>query len=541
MGSGLSPQIALALQSGTLALTASQRAARSLRRAFDAAQIGAGLTLWHPPDVLALDTWLADLWRILLLEGHATRMLLNRTQEQALWREIIAADPEAASLQSAASLADLAARAWRLLHLHGGSARHSDFAQSTDTRAFARWAVDFDRRCRQERLLTAAELPAVLARTLAEGLLTVPAAGLLLVDFDELLPAYERLFASIAEAGYDVRRIATGEPPASAELFAAPCDSDELRVAASWIRDRLADAPEASIAVVVPNLDVRKAEIDRVFAEILAPDVQPIDSGTQNLPYEFSLGIPLDRTAPVAAALSLLRWTADALPLTSISLLLVSPYFGGGAAAVAEFDVHELRRTRLLRPELTLKAFLDLVRGSRRRERLASLLARVQIMQRIATEEQLTPVSGALEGPRQTYAEWTDAFRKLLEAAGWTAATDGSSLDFQTHRRFESALDEVATLDFSGQQPTAADALEALVRVARATVFAPESHNAPVQILGPLELGGVPFDALWFLSADDLTWPAHAATHPLIPFSLARAHSGCPRPIPPTTLPRRVT
>jgi len=43
-----------------------------------------------------------------------------------------------------------------------------------------------------------------------------------------------------------------------------------------------------------------------------------------------------------------------------------------------------------------------------------------------------------------------------------------------------------------------------------------------VQILGALESAGSDFDSLWFLNATDMQWPASAATHPFIPWTVQR-------------------
>ncbi len=71
-------------------------------------------------------------------------------------------------------------------------------------------------------------------------------------------------------------------------------------------------------------------EIDRVFREVLAPELEDIRAGDETGPYEFSLGVALAETPMVATALDLLRWVAGALPLERVSGLLLSPYFRGG-------------------------------------------------------------------------------------------------------------------------------------------------------------------------------------------------------------------
>jgi ATP-dependent helicase/nuclease subunit B len=64
--------------------------------------------------------------------------------------------------------------------------------------------------------------------------------------------------------------------------------------------------------------------------------------------------------------------------------------------------------------------------------------------------------------------------------------------------------------------------MEVLDRHAGETIFASESREAPIQILGPHEAAGLTFDAIWFLGADDESWPAPARPHPFLTLRLQR-------------------
>ena len=510
MGSLLPTEILEALTRGQTILTANQRAGRTLRHAFDQAHQSAGETLWRSPEIFALDTWLPTLHHQLTLDGHESRLLLNPTQQHTLWRAIIAADPAVSGLRSLDSLAEMAAEAWRLLHLHNGRGRLREFGVSTDTRAFQRWAEAFERVCTRHACLAPAQLPAELAKSVTDGNLKLSASGLALVDFDFSPPAHEALFAAIRQTGIPVDAIQIAVARAAGSLHANPSEAEELRAAAVWAHNILDDDPVATIAIVVPNLSERRPQIDRVFSELISRQG-----------FEFSLGQPLAETAPVAAALNLLRWPLESLQLEEITPLLLSPFFGATnlqeALAAAEFDAFELRRANLLRPELSLEATINLVLRAKRADRLTPLLRRLRSLGAPSQS-----VSSIEVGSQNSHAAWADRFRATLEAADWTAATNRDSISFQIRRRWESVLDELATLDFDNSRPTAAAALQTLTRVARQAVFAPESRHAPIQIVGPLEPGGVPFDALWFVSADDHNWPQTAASTPFIPWHIQR-------------------
>ena len=506
----LDPVLAHALARGATLLTPNQRAARSIRYAFDDLQRAAGHLLWTPARVVPLEQWLALQWQERILAGQDTRVLLNRSQELVLWREIIVADsraPETAPLRSPDALADLAARAWSLLCLHNGRTRLRDAALSTDSRAFERWARAFERRLTRSQFVTAAQLPGELEPTPAD---------LVLVDFDSKTPAVASLFERLRSSGSPVEPLSTMLPAAVARLYPAEDDASELRAAAAWVQARRHADSQTRIAVVVPNLADRRASIERIFASILSPEGAPITASPAPRVYEFSLGRPLAELPIAITALDLLRWPRQALPLERISALLLSPWFTAGESSVAAFDAFELRGTTLFQPELSLEATIRIAERSPAHEALAPLLQRLRSLRKSARETRYT------EPTPQSHTAWADAFRTLLDAAGWSAHAASDSLAFQQHRRFESALDELATLDFEGRLIAVSEALKALTGILGQTIFAPESHDAPVQIVGPLELGGVAFDALWFLGADDLAWPAPAGQSPLIPWQLQR-------------------
>ncbi|HEX3374816.1 MAG TPA: PD-(D/E)XK nuclease family protein [Edaphobacter sp.] len=509
-------EIAEALERGATVVTGNQRAARALRRGFDQQNRKRGLASWAPAPVIAWDAWMAALWQGLLIEGHATQMLLNRTQEHVVWRTILEADEQLASLRTVDSLAELVADAWRLLCRYEGQ-RLRRVDGSADTRAFQRWARTFERVCQTQGLVVHAQLEEALRGAVDKGLMRLPAHGVVLVGFDGMTPAQTKLVEAFRSAGVDVQEFMPGMEAAQRMLVEAADEQEELRVAARWVRRFLEEQPGTKIAVIVPGLEKQRREIDRVFREVLAPELEDIRSRNEVGAYEFSLGVALSETPMVATALDLLRWVVGALPLERVSGLLLSPYFAmtdEERGVRAEFDAFELRKTRMLRPEISLDALFDAVSGSKRKGKLSRVSGALRGMRAVANR---------LQGmTARTHPEWAEGMRELLEGAAWGSAEGETSVEFQTRRKWESALDELATLDFDGVQVEFAQALDALERIARQTTFAPESRDAPVQVMGPLETAGGTFDAVWFLRAGDLSWPAFASASPLLPWAMQR-------------------
>ncbi len=518
--SRLPPQVVETLARGGTILTSNQRAARTLRHAFDAQQHAAGKSVWEPPPIFAWDTWLKLLWDRLMLEGQVTSLLLNRSQEHTLWREIIRTDAEAAAahtLRPIDSLAQLAARAWALLHEHRARRSLAQFADTADTRAFARWAAEFDRRSSRADFLSAARLEEALTDALVSGDLKLrPSTGLLLVGFDSKTPAQTALLSALVQSG-----VAADEHDATASelprgtLLSAASPHDELAACARWIRTHLTANERSRVGVIVPGLAAERAVVERTFRHILAPELDDIAARAEVGPYELSLGVPLAATSAVNAALDILSWMTGPLPFDRASALLLSPHFAAGTErlARAELDAYFLRQQQLLQPELSVGSIADVARKSRLPENVPQLLRHLGALAKYLDMD---------ASVQQTHADWAATFAQILQAAGWSDSSSIGSTDFQLRKRWNSTLDELASLDFDGSRVTFGEALASLRRIAADTLFAPESRDAPVQVMGPLEAAGSSFDVVWFLRAGDLSWPTTASPNPLLPWRLQR-------------------
>jgi ATP-dependent helicase/nuclease subunit B len=522
-GRGLLPVgVAEALEQGAVVVTGNQRAARVLRRGWDQRSRDLGLLSWAPAAVISWDAWLATMWHRLLVEGHVAEMILNRSQEHVVWRAILEADDELASLRSVDSLAVMAAEAWRMLSAYDGQSRLRGAIGSSDTRSFQRWARTFERLCQTERFVAQAQLEDKLREVCEKnvsgtGSLELNAKKVVLVGFDRMAPAQRRLVDALRSAAVQVEDLRIAVPTQKRVLVEAEEDQEELFLAARWVRRFLEKNSDATVAVIVPALESERREIDRVFREILAPELEDVRSGSQTGPYEFSVGVALAETPLVAAAFDLLRWSMEPLPLERVSALLLSPYFAMTAeerSARAEFDAFELRKTRMLRPEVSLPGLVEIIERSKRRQRLSRILGTLRAALRVANR---------LQGlDARAHAEWAELMREFLVTSAWGSERSETSVEFQTRRKWEGTLDELTTLDFDGVPVGFAAALSSLERIARQTMFAPESREAPVQVMGPLEAAGSAFDAVWFLRAGELTWPMATTNSSLLPWHLQR-------------------
>ncbi len=508
----LPPVIAAAIYAGDTVIASSARAARALRRLDGEAQRRQGFEAWQSADILDWDSWLHRLWQKQLRSGRETRLLLTSLQEEQLWVQLIKPSIEGRRLISVAGVAELAQQAYALLCTYGAlNFLHGDRLGNQDVESFREWARAFERTCRKEEWLSRAMLPLVLREAVIAGQVEAT-ARLVLTGFDRVSPAQAQLIEAFRDRGHDVQLIESSEVSTSETTLVEAVDKrDEIATCAYWVKHELAAAGNtARIAVVVPNVSAVRPEIERIFRQILAPQAVAIGEHDKPLPFEFSLGVPLADVPIARSALLLLRWMNAALLLDQVSWLLLSGFLHpqhDELLPIAEFDV-KFRRQAMRQPEQDLETFLY------------SANPPDNLRRSLQAGRRLLPQNGSLN-----FAQWIDVAEKILDAVHWPGAHPLQSEDFQVQARWSQLLDSVAALAFDGRKASYSEFLEVLERQARQTIFAPESQDAAVQIMGPFEAAGLTFDALWFLGADDASWPAVARRHPFLTRSLQQTHN----------------
>jgi ATP-dependent helicase/nuclease subunit B len=518
----LPPSIAAAIENGDTVIASSARAARALRRLHGKAQRGQGLEAWQSPDILDWDSWLSRLWQKRLRSGTETRLLLTTLQEQQVWVRLVRPSIEGRRLISVLGVAELAQQAYALLCAY----RAFEFLKEertgvSDVESFRGWARRFQRECSKEEWLSRSELPLVIQETVPA--VQVEATGrLVLTGFDRITPAQEHLIKAFEQQGHSVEIIEPSETALAEQplLVEALDKRDEIATCALWVRRELAAAAAQGsaprIAVVVPAVSRVRPEIERIFRHILAPEAECVGARDAPLIFEFSLGVPLADVPMARAALLLLRWVHTALPQDQASWLMLSGFVCESAEEllpIAAFDAR-LRGQSMRQPEQDLDTYLQFLdRAWTESLPLTALRRRLQKAQRLLRANRLL-----------NFSDWVSLAEQLLAVVHWPGAHELASEDFQVQARWSQLLDAVAALAFDGRKADYVQFLEVLEHHAAQTIFAPESRDAPVQILGPLEAAGLTFDALWFLGADDANWPAAARPHPFLSRWLQRKY-----------------
>lgn len=515
--------LALLLAGETL-LVPTQEAARDLRQHFDLRQQSLGQGAWEPPRLLAWSQWLEALWDSLTLEGTEQRVLLNRLQEEILWAEL-APSAGLGTLPSSTlrSLARQASSALTLAASFLAVDRLSAAADTPDAHAFAAWQGAFKIHCRSNLLLSRASLTQALTEHLQLHHLTLPPT-LHLLGFEQLDPSQSTFLDSLELSGTAVHHHTLRQPAAPVPLGSCVIPGDpqaELRWAVLWLRHALAAHPDSAhpVALVCPDPERERPRLEPLLRELMAPELEPVEQDLSSAPWHFSTGPSLASQTVIAHALQLLRWTQNELSTEAIGTLLLSPYLAHADPFElrARFDTQILRRSPLLRPEMTLAVFLKSA------ARTSSTEAR-HLGGTLTLPEWRSLQTLLDRGSRSTatHGEWAEYIRRVLATTGWPGPRTLSPAEFRHIEAWNSALDLLSTLDLHGTRPALPEFLSLLTSELQRLQVKGVNPGAIIQVLRPAETVGRLFHAALVLGATDTAWPPPESAQPLLGWALAK-------------------
>jgi ATP-dependent helicase/nuclease subunit B len=498
MGTQSGAELDAWLRDGGLVVASTDRAARALQADFHRRRRAEGLSAWPAPHIVDWKSFVRVAWEDRNFEGQ---LLLNSAQEQSIWSEIIHSEKHLSTTlpESVHRLATMAMEAYDLLCAYAPQFLRKSTRVSWDQDAgeFSLWLASFDDYCAKNNVVTPSRLPLELIAQLEKDVSV--RRPICLAGFDRLAPTQRRLF----DVWGSWQQFNPDNPSSQLSFYSVRDGRTELESCAWWCHKQLESNPDLRLLVITQDLLQRRGEIERAFLRFS-------DGG--GLPrFEFSLGIPLGEVPLARSALLLLRWLGATLDENEIDWLFSSNL---AAAPDESFALHSyMRRLRdrdLQRMQWSLEAFLNQAQVS------ASLPS--QWARRMIAAHRTLKESSSLQNP----VDWANKAPHLLETIGWPATRTQGSMEFQAQRRWQQSLDAAGSLGFDGRRINWQEFLGDVQRAADEILFAPQSIDAPIQIAGPSESAGLTADAIWFLGADEESWPASAAMHPFLPHYVQR-------------------
>lgn len=510
-----------------LILTPNQRLAQQLQQQADHVQRQAGEKSWSPLPVMAVSSWQQLVWENATAAGLKPcneYWILNAAEELELWRKAMLACLNV-DIIAPESAAQQLMQAWQILcHWQvdiQSSAQRSRFQLNDNCAFFLRVCERVQDDCRRIGAVCAAQIPGLLAD------LESPLPGkVLLYGFEELLPAYQNLLEQWRTPYTNVQlKINSDTVDQPLDVIRASTFEAEILAAAQWAHSIVSNDETARVAVIVPQLESRRAQLEFGFESVFAPQATNPYSKRKVSSFNISAGVSLASTQLVQSALTLLKLMHSPISSSELPQLLYSPFYAHS---------YGTQRAELYQLEHRLRAYGDseLSLGAILRE--AEYLFASRKAKDCSDDSCIDLLLGALsdcgrvsrDQGSMVFDDHLANFRQQLAAAGWPGKRAADSIEYQQLSSFANAIstcNSLAQLRFGKRKHvTARQSLTLLEHVLKAEVFQPQTGDVKVQVLGLLEGAGLPFTHLRLCDFSLGQWPANPSPSAYIPYTLQR-------------------
>jgi ATP-dependent helicase/nuclease subunit B len=494
------------LSDGQIVLTPNFRLARRIKAEWDQLQIERGLDCWQPVRVYPLETYLQQCWQHAAELGDVPRRALSTSlQLKELWVQVIEADRHEQGdyrLLQTGSAADLAQQArdnlLRAMVDPATPAVSSEFLLDPDCGSFYRWLRRFESELGQHATASRSDLFVDLAKCTRP----VTDDSVVLLDFDDIPPLHlhclERHCSAVTH-----RSGARGEARITAVSY--PDREAELAAVARWAAREHQLQPDRTLGILLADMDSDRTPLEYA----LRREFDCLGENYSALPVNFSTGITLDRAPVIRDALRLLAIATEQLPMADLLGIVhsrfVSPSDSGAPAIV-----------KLLQ-QLYRDGSAEVDTGRLRH------LARLEDQSGLALGRVLTEVTQLrLKFCNELPSAWVGRLCQVLDLWHWPGDGPLDSLEYQQVQSWQEVLETFAGFDGISGQLNLDGALALLQRCCQAQISQPQTADARIQVLGPLEGAGLHFDSIWLCGLQGSRWPAPARPNPFIPLALQR-------------------
>ena len=502
------------IDSNTVVLVANSRLLKYAQQRLALRQQELGNTVWESPHIFTWYGYLAEQYKFWRRHQLDAPSLLGSSQERLLWQtslERILRNGQRSELMDKGKAAKSAQRSYLMMQEWQISLEQLRDQNDQDGQLFAEWIDEFKRVCASRGWLD----NAALNGWALTGFEFIGGATIIWLGFD-LFTAAQQAWREESERRGGIHFV----PPLSeakelASITKYVDSRAELYGVFSECREMLEQDQNVQIAVVVPRLEHCLAQAQRAARQVFYPATDPDHLQTNHGCYEFSLGITLSEYPFIAAALNILSALGRSLSFEQACTVLDNPWSSLGDGT-ANIELIEQLRDQASNT-FTLSFLLE------RLQKLDQAGLAAQALEHLKSIQSDLPV-------KQSPGKWSETFSNVLEQVGWSHSIELDSAEFQQKEAWEKALSESASLGSVKAEVRFAEALQ-MIRDLCNSPFQVQSGNAPLQIMGALEMAGQSFDRVWLTGLNDQDWPGAMRPHPFVSASLQR-EAGVPEADP---------
>ena len=495
----------------SLTLTVNSRLARWLLFDHSRQQAQANLTIWETPAIYSMNDWLRQVW----LQSWPDQYVLTELQSKHLWQKVIQKDPATLDLnllhiQGAASHAFKAYQLIQEYRLPDDPAEFSRYTEETQT--FRRWMTSYQRQLKTWQALDPAELLDNVSERMHQGHISLP-DEIMFQGFDEITPQLQDWLNFLKSSKVSIQFKPLEPAPVTSDMLTDVISqkqatvqkyedvTEEVTQCARWIRSVYEEGK--TIGIVVPEMEAYRGILERELKAELAPaSIYPWED--KHIPFNISMGTPLSHEPMIHIALLLLSQQNKRIPLLIFSTLITSPFL------------------KLSEAEKPFRRDLDWsLRGGHTTH---VLLSKVLTSAQKKQYPDLTSLLKELEywiddSSSRLPSEWARGISKFLRAVDWPTSRETlSSIQYQILNSWNECLDALSSLDRVLQKIDRHQAISHLTHIAGETLFQPQTHEEPIQVVGLLESTGMKFDYLWIMGCHAEVLPSFPSPNPFLPF-----------------------
>jgi probable DNA repair protein len=499
-----------------LILCPTARLVRAIQTDIATQQKSKGNSQWLSASILTLTQWLDNITETCLLAGKISNppQRLSAFNEQLLWQEVISQSLKKNAFGALFSVSGLASAAieanqycvvWAL-HIPRDSL-------AEETRQFVQWQHAFQARCERLGVLESVRYIDWQLDNLHK-ISDLP-THIEFAGFDQSAPQEQRLRNILMQRGIHIAEYQNNlAQPAHTQHISLENIDAECRAAVAWAKQRLDNNPQANIAIIAPQLNTVRNMLADLLDDVLTPSSLRPALFDQPRLYNFSLGTPLIEQPMIQTALNLLRlFSSYSIQQADFSKILHSPFWSNHpqeADARAQLDANMREKAAA---QLSLDSFI--------------VFAQTQLEKGLNIEQLVQDLNAAKTNitTKQTKpAVWAQTFTLLLSALRWPGLRSTTSVEYQTQKAWQKALQQLATLDALDSHFSMTEAANLMQQICMQQVFQPETvTSTPIQILGMMEALSTPVDAIWCMQMNDHIWPPPARPNALLPAHIQRA------------------
>ncbi len=507
------------LEQGATLITANRRQAQVLLLRYAEQQ---SQSAWARPTIVAWPSWQQQLFEKIGSQYAWDKLLLEDYQCEWLWQRIIDRDSNSDVLLNRTACSQAALTAWQLTQGFNLGELEFKTYQSAETTAFLRWAKQYTKRLEKLRAVDKAQLSRVLLDSLGQQLWQPP-EDCIVYGFERWLPAQKQLLLAMQSQGCRLNELTLTAGTPNQKVIAAADQTQELIHAANWAKQQFSSISVADsykpVAIVIPDLHLRRAEVESVLTTVLHPrwDAFSQPDMDEHRLFDISAAVQLADDPVIALAFCWLSLLHGQAAFSVFSRILRSPLLvADESQARARLEI-KLRDQGMVQFRLT---DVMLLAGQNQQPWHCPLL-----------QQQLRTLVEARKWflRHLNSSEWQQHITSLLATLEWPLALPDqqpcADMGFALQESWQQLLDQFERLTVRDELLSGPEVLQWLQRLARGIPLQRARPHAYVQVLGLLEALGQRYSAVWVIGMSASNWPPPPQPNPFLPVALQRHYA----------------